>query len=202
MRLIKMFGLAAVAAVAAMAFIGAGSASATDTELCLNHEPPELICDERADFVEFLGSMLILADPVDILCLHVYGEAEALELGDPQLIHFYLFDFLDCGTKSTHSNCEIYVLELPLALLLKTGLDQGLLTFDSGLILVICDNIDIFGIDIECSYDATGLSLAVGAQHLTADDTAVNEVGSDALCPNDPTLDGLLETLDPVYVLE
>ena len=197
-----MFGLAAVAAVAAMAFVGATSASATDTELCLNHEPPELICDERANFVEMLGAGVLLADPVDVLCLHVFGAAEALELADPQLIHVEELEFNNCGTKASHSNCTVQVTELPLALLLKTGLDAGVLTGDNGVTLVDCQNIDIFGVDIECTYDATGLSLAVGAQHLTADDTAVSEVGSDFLCPDDPTLDGLLVTEDPVYVLE
>ncbi len=187
-----MFGLAAVAAVAAMAFIGAGSASATDTELCLNHEPPELICDERAEFVEMLGAGVLLADPVDLLCLHIFVAAEPLELDDPQLVHVDALEFNNCGNKASHSNCTVEVTELPLTLLLKTGLDQGTLTGDNGLALLDCQNIDIFGIDIECTYDGTGLELAVGAQHLTADDTPVTEVGSDFLCPDDPTLDMLL----------
>ena len=192
-----MFGLAAVAA---MAFVGAGSASAeTETQLCIDHDL--LACDDPADLVEMLGSGLLLGDPVDVLCLHVYGAATPLDLDNPQQVHVDVLDFNNCGTKSTHSNCDVEAAELPLFNLLKTGLDQGTLTGESGLVLLDCQNIDIFGTDYHCSYNATGLTLSAGAQHLTADDTAVTEEADDTFCPNNPALDMLLVTVEDRYIL-
>ena len=193
MRLIKMFGLAAVAAVAAMALVGATSASALNTELCTAHSALTCGAGNDANTVSFLGSGELLSDLVDILCLDVHGTATPLALANPQSVHILLLDYLNCGTTSSHNNCDILVLELPLANLNKTGLDAGTLTAENGLVTVICENIDIFGIDIECNYDATGLQFSVGAQHLTASNTKVDKT-SGSLCPEESFVDGLLET--------
>jgi hypothetical protein len=125
----------------------------------------------------------------------------ALGLANPQLIHVTALSYTGCGTNAAHTNCEVVVLELPLAHLNKTGLDTGSFLALGGKIHVICENVDIFGTDIECEYDATGLTFSVGAQHLTAFETPVAEIGSDFLCPNNPTLDGLLHTTEDKYIL-
>ncbi len=147
------------------------------------------------------GGGQILSDLVNVLCLTISGSGTPLGLANPQSVHITSLSFTNCGTKSAHSNCQVTVLELPLSNLLKTGLDTGTLTGANGLTLVNCDNIDIFGIDIHCVYDATGLEFAVGAQHLTANDTSVSFVEGGGLCPEESFLDGLLVTTSNRYVL-
>ncbi len=200
-----MFGLAAVAAVAAMAFIGATSASALNTQLCNSHTALTCAAGQGSTTVSMNnahdGVGTLLSDLVDVLCLSVSGTGTPLGPGNPQLIHITALSFTGCGTTSSHSNCEVTVTELPLAHLVKTGLDAGSLLGLNGKTFLSCENVDIFGTDIECEYDATGLTFSVGAQHLTAFETPVTEIGSDFLCPNNPTLDGLLHTTANRYVL-
>jgi hypothetical protein len=199
MRLIKIFGLGAVAAVAAMALVGATSASATSTQLCKSHDA--LTCDtgEGATSVGMVnqGPGVLLTNLVDVLCLTISVSGTALALANPQLVHITALSFTNCGTKAAHDNCTITVLELPLTNLLKTGLDTGTITGTNGETLVECENIDIFGIDIHCIYDATGLQFSVGAQDLTASKTKVDTI-SGSLCPSpsESFLDGLLTTED------
>jgi hypothetical protein len=205
MRLIKMFGLAAVAAVAAMAFIGATSASALNTQLCNSHAALTCAFGQGSTSVTMNnahdGVISVLSDLVDILCLNVSLTGTPLALANPQLVHVTDQELGACGTTASHNNCEITVTELPLAHLNKTGLDTGSLLGLSGKKLIECENVDIFGTDIECEYDFTGLTFSVGAQHLTAFETPMTEIGSDFLCPNNPTLDGLLHTTANRYVL-
>jgi len=65
---------------------------------------------------------------------------------------------------------------------------------------VICENIGGF-IDIDCKYNTTGILFAAGAQHLTANETTVTEVGDKFLCPNNSKLDGLVKSLTNTYIL-
>ena len=196
-----MFGLAAVAAVAAMAFVGATSASAANTQLCTAHTA--LTCSSGATTVTMnnsgQGVGTLLSELVNVLCLTVEGSGEVLALASPQSIHTTI-SFSGCGTKSTHSNCTVTVLAQSLTNLNKTGLDTGTITGVSGETLVNCDNIDIFGIDIHCIYDTTGLQFSVGGQHLTASNTKVDKI-SGSLCPEESFLDGLLKTTSNRYVL-
>ncbi len=206
MRLTRTLGLAAVAAVAAMAFVGVTSASAANTQLCNTHTA--LTCGSAATSVSMTNTgqgvgTLLTDHGVDVLCLTISASGTPLGLANPQQIHITALSFTNCGTKAAHSNCQVSVLELPLANLNKTGLDAGTIQGASGLTLVNCDNIDIFGIDIHCVYESNGLTLAVGAQHLTANDTSVSFVEGGELCPSESFLDGLLSTLTstPVTVL-
>ncbi len=203
MRLIRMFGLAAVAAVAAMAFVGATSASAANTRLCNTHTA--LTCGSAATSVAMnnsgQGVGTLLTDLVNVLCLTISASGTPLGLANPQTVHFTGLVISNCGTQGAHSNCQLTVLELPLANLNKTGLDAGTITGTNGLILVSCDNIDIFGIDIHCIYDFTGLQFSVGAQHLTANDTSITFVEGGSLCPEESFLDALLKTTSNRYVL-
>ncbi len=199
MRLVKMLGLAAIAAVVAMAFVGATSASATN--LCNSHSA--VTCEEgqEASSVSMVneGVGTLLTDLVNVLCLTI--SASGTPLADSQTIHISSLSFTNCGTKATHENCKVSVLgDLPLVNLFNTGLDAGTIVGTDGEILVNCDNIDIFGIDIHCVYDGTGLEFPVGNQHLTADNTQVDKI-SGSLCSEESYLDGLLETTANRYVL-
>ncbi len=194
MRLMKMFGLAAVAAVVAVAFVGAASASATLTQLCNAHVASTCSLPATSVSMTNEGVGTLLTEVVDILCLTISGSGTPLAAGSPQQIHITSLSFTGCGTKSAHNNCTVSVLEMPLANLLKTGLDEGTLTGTSGLTLVECENIDIFGIDIHCVYEIAGLQFSAGGQHLTANETAINIVEGEFICPEESFLDALLET--------
>jgi hypothetical protein len=205
-----MIGLAAVAAMAAMAFVGATSASAASTALCNTNVHPneELVIDkdskdivlhlpcpsgQLATGVSQAGSGELLGT-LNIKCDTVNGLGTPLALGNPQQVHISGLDFESCET-SESDGCHVLVLEQPLSNLNKTGLDAGTLTATNGRTFVECE--DVFGsIDVECEYDAEGLQFSVGAQHLTAEETPVDEIGSDLLCPNEPKLDGLLTNVD------
>ncbi|HEY5709745.1 MAG TPA: hypothetical protein VIS51_10145, partial [Solirubrobacterales bacterium] len=190
MRLIKMFGLAALAAVAAMAFVGATSASAGPTLICSNHH--ELLClpgGHVASIHQVLaeGSIGKLLATINVLCLGFLVEATALGLGSPQSIHATSQTFTGCGTGSAHSNCTVTVQEQPLSNLLKTGLDEGVLTATSGRTRLQCSNLGI-----DCVYDLEGIEFAVGGGHLTANETPTNELGGKFFCPDEGLLDALL----------
>lgn len=93
------------------------------------------------------------------------------------------------------------MLELPLANLNKIGLDSGTLIGTNGRIRTACENIDIFGTDVDCTYDFTGVMFSIGAQHLTANEAPINFEEGEFLCPEESFLSGLLETTANRYVL-
>ncbi|HEY7949715.1 MAG TPA: hypothetical protein VID51_02655 [Solirubrobacterales bacterium] len=199
-RLIKMFGLAALAAVAAMAFVGATSASASaSTQICTEHTGLTCAAGKGSATVHqvlaagTVGELLAL---IDVLCLSFLVEATALGLGNPQSIHATSQTFSGCGTGSAHNNCTVTVQEQPLSNLLKTGLDEGVLTATNGRTRLQCSNIGL-----DCVYDLEGIEFAVGGGHLTANETATNELGGKFFCPDEGLLDALLETLGNAYVL-
>lgn len=109
MKLIKMFGLAMVAAVAVMALLGAGSASATSTALCKSDPPntggsaglcpgaDQLSGTTKIDGLQ-LGSGTLTTSLGSITCLgaHIKAESEAgLNLGS-LLGHINVFTYLEC----------------------------------------------------------------------------------------------------------
>ncbi len=204
MRLIKIFGLATVAAIAAMAFVGATSASAeTDTQLCVTHTGG-LTCAQAAGINHWVldtGTVgKILSSLVDVLCLGILMESSGADvgaLGNPQRLDATSMSFTGCGTSSAHSNCTVTVEELPDNNLLKLGLDEGSLEALSGRI-----GLSGCGLGLDCPYDLEGLLFSAGAQHLTANETSVTELGGKLFCPNESQLDFLMETLGNRFVLQ
>ena len=200
MRLVKTFGLAALTAVAAMAFVGATSASAeSNTVLCKTH--PGLLCPPGEEqthihFVLAAGTIFNLLASINILCLGLLRESEPLSLGNPQIVHNVNLSFSGCGTGSAHNNCTITIQEQPLAVLLKTGLDEGVLTAVSGRMRAQCANLGI-----DCVYDLEGAEFSVAGGHATASETTTSELGGKFFCPDEGLLDVLLETLLPVHIL-
>ncbi|HEX6752857.1 MAG TPA: hypothetical protein VF093_04640 [Solirubrobacterales bacterium] len=201
MRLIKMFGLAALAAVVVMAIVGVTSAAATSTSVCRAHTG--LVCSDANGF-EFEGIHAVLAAgtvgellaTIDVLCLGILIEGTVLGLGNPQAIHSTSSSSSGCGTGSAHNNCTVTTQELPLNNLLKTGLDEGVLKATSGRLRLACSNLGL-----DCVYDLAGMEFDVGEGHLTANETPTNELGGKFFCPDEGVLDGLLETLGNAYVL-
>ncbi len=192
MRSIRKIGLAALAAMVAMSLAGTTSASASSTQLCKVNTGLTCPGGEAATSVHMtlapgtVGKLLAL---LNVLCLGVLVEATALGLGAPQPVHALSMSFTGCGTSSSHNNCTVTVQELPLSNLLKTGVDAGILTATNGRTRLVCTG------GIDCVFDTEGLEFAVGGQHLTAEETAVTELGGKFFCPNEGTLDGLLVTL-------
>jgi hypothetical protein len=178
-----------------MAFVDASTASANgSTQLCQVHTG--LTCEGGTAVVNLANEGLVrfLNSIATVLCLNVTSTIIPLALGNPQEIHTLGLSFSNCGTSSTHSNCEITVPEMPLADLLKVGLDEGILTFLSGKIHLHCTKVTIFNVTLDCEYGIAGLEFPVGGQHLTAAETPVEEIGEKTLCPSEPTFDALLET--------
>lgn len=198
MKLIKAFSLAATAATATMALVGTTPASAeTNTQLCNSHS--SLTCSKpttSAHLVLAAGTVLKILSPISVLCLSELWELEPLALSKPQPIHFTTKLALGCGTGSAHNNCSLTTESLPLATLLKTGLDEGSLELLSGNMRLVCSNLGI-----NCVYDLEGTLASVGAQHVTFSEAPVVELGGKFFCPNEGFVDALLETLTSSYVL-
>jgi hypothetical protein len=195
-----MFGLAALAAVAAMAFIGASSASAGDTQLCKVHTG--LLCPGGAQAtteVHMVNSGVgkLLSSLGTVLCLNVLALATPLGLASPQSVHSLETSYTNCGRNSTHTNCTVTVEEEPLFDLLKDGLDHGWLKGVSGLTRVECSGFP----SLNCLYDTTGIEFLVGEQKLVAEETSVEFVEGSFFCPKESTLDGTLLPLEKTYVL-
>jgi hypothetical protein len=202
MRLIKLFGSAALV-MAVIAAIGASSASAErPTQLCKVH-PNELECPEGEGTIEDHQVLApgtvwrLLSSLINILCLSVLKRATPLELGEPQLVHTLELTFAGCGTGAAHSNCTVSVDQLPLLHLLKIGLDTGVLTALNGSFEVECPNLGI-----DCLYDLEGAQFSMGNQHTTALQVPVKPLGGPFFCPPEPKLDFLLVTLEDHFILE
>jgi len=199
MRLIKMFGLAAVAAVAAMAFVGVTPASAGNTQLCNTHKV--LTCSNAATDLHLVlasGTVLkLLTSLVTVLCLNELWESSGAgvgALGKPQRVDLTVKTATGCGTTSAHSNCTFTTESFPDATLLKLGLDEGSLEFLSGAM-----RLQGCGLGLNCLYDLEGFLVAVGAQHVTLNEAPVTELNK--FCP-EITFDALLETLENRFVLQ
>jgi hypothetical protein len=225
MRLVRMLGLSALVILATMAFIGASPASAlTSTALCKKHENPCVSPNkfELLHFTNTAGTVLkILNSIADLLCLNVLTEGHVLALGKPQELHIIQVLLSGCGTDANHNNCTLTFnasQALPwLVSLLRESLNLGTLQFlefeeMQPTTQVKCT---IFGfVKIDCTWDHTGLEIpAEGAGHtagagrgmLTANESPVSLKEGSGLCPEESTLDFLLEPLfedENVYIVE
>jgi len=219
MRLTKMLGLAALAAVATMAFLGASSASATfNSMLC---KKLEHVCEDPLENENFhltltnegAGGVWVvhgLSPLFNILCLLVLLLGEGLELGvassnEQYEIHIAKLTLFGCGTNATHTNCEIKSLELPVLVSLLTeelenggGSGWGTLTKLNGETLVKC-NIPLIG-TIDCIYEGAGTPSKAentGARGMvTANGVALEKTAGSGFCSAESTItQGLLEPL-------
>jgi hypothetical protein len=207
MRRVMKTASAIVLALAATAAVIVTQASAeTSTRLCKVHT--SLVCPEGQEttsdhLVLVPGTVYkILNSLVTVLCLNRLALSTPLELGKPQSLHSEEYVNINCGTNSTHTNCIFTTAEQPLWTLLKTGLDEGSQTATSGLVHVVCNEVGFFKVKVDCIYNITGVLFARGVQHLTAEKTPLKFLEGSFFCPENATLDFLMETLEPSYVLE
>lgn len=208
MKLIKMFGLAAIIACASTALLGVSSASATNnTQLCKVHTATTCPAGSATTAVHIVNKPgtvgFLLSDLVDVLCLNVLGQGTPLALGKPQQIHSTVLSFTQCGSNASHNNCTVTTETQPLFELLNIGLDVGILTATSGVTRVQCT---VFGfIKIDCKYAAAGLEFEVEGGNpgeFSAEETPVSFIAGSALCPEESTLDGELQSLEEVHILQ
>jgi len=208
MRLIKMFGLAAIAAVMAMAFLGASSAMATNTALCkvdvitnINEECPlaNRIHHVHAVSVSATGvqglSAKLLTPVVTVECeaLFLGDVTSPNDLGNPLTIAGnFTYPTCNAGCKATQISAGATVS------VLKTAQELATVTGQAE-ILVQCGEI------LHCVYNGTGLTghglggLSTGATfgekgHITFTNAAVNKVKG-LLCPASASLDALFQIL-------
>ena len=193
MKPIKMFGLAALAALMAMAFVGASSAMAEHTSLCATES--ELCASPITHVHETSVGKGVLKSKLPTIECNVLFLGDALEsgLGNPLVIHGQ-FTYSSCNNfctvKEETANATIEVL--------KSGSELASVTGE-GLVNVKCPFIN-------CNYIGTGLeghalgpltsSQANGSVVLTEQNTE-KESGS---CPEEAFLTLTTTPLSKTYI--
>jgi hypothetical protein len=201
-----MFGLTTIAAVAAMAFVGASSASATNTALCTANE---LVCatgNVYTGHVEALSlSPVLLSSVGNVECEHSVILGNALGLANPLVIHLELIDFTgNCHLGIT--GCTVVTKALGLLLLLKTGHNVATKSLEShgNNVLVNCAGV------LHCVYGGLFSVTALGYNDATEELAIVHTEKvslpkvSGLLCPEEGTWDALYKILLPhkIYIAE
>jgi hypothetical protein len=206
-RLIKTFGLAVISALAAMAFVGASSASATfDTAICL--EPsPTLACpaNKQAEHFHFLDpSAKLLTNVLNVTCHALFlGDALVPLAEAPESLEIYgTFTYTGCNNSCTAK--EVANPELGgHILVLKTAADLAIIEGDEFEVRVVCAGL------IECSYTGNGLqghalssNLPSNAGLVTSHEESVAHLPQGLLdiCPSTGKLDALFEPLVDLWI--
>lgn len=198
-RLIKMFGLAALAAVVAMAFVGASSAMAEeDTVICLE-DSESLKCPEEQEvehvhFSTLEGTPGLLLSSVNVLCKEVLFLGLPLELGKPLVVHGH-FTYTGCHTFSG-SGCTVTEVSTDaLLLILKLALEEAEVA-GHGEVLVECAG-------LHCVYKGEGLAGeaqgSLGSGATVIEEQEVKKV-SGLLCPKTSKLDISTGSLTELFV--
>jgi hypothetical protein len=202
---IKMLGLAAMAALLAMAFVGASSAMAENTTLCTGDGSG---CGITHVHETSVGKAILLSSETTECEALFLGDVTKNELEEPITLGAPLrilgtFAYTNCNggctAKEENGPTEIQVL--------KTGTELGTVTSGSGtwagLVNVTCT---IF--KISCKYVGEGLKgHALGPLtssqvngSVTLSGQVTKEEGEKSLCPNEGKLDITTTPLEKVYI--
>jgi hypothetical protein len=202
MRLAKMFGLAAIAAVAAMAFIGASPASALSTQLC-SQLSVNTGCGTPTTSVHWVSTEAAkILNPTLILeCSVLFASTSVGALGTPaQTIKGH---FTYTGCKSALGSCSAQEVSSEAILAVeKTGTEEAKMT-GSWEVLAFCSGF------IHCVFTSTGVvatikgsdSASAKAGHISIVDQVLGHL-SGALCPASAKLDLLMQPLSAFYIRE
>jgi hypothetical protein len=197
MKSIKMFGLAAVATLMAMAFVGVSSAMAEHTALCADHEA---LCAEPIEHVheKSAGNMTLLTSSLNVVCENVLFLGDTLvALANPLVIHgAFTYPEFECS-----NNCIVEEENGPAELkILREGKELAKVTIE-WLIHVIC-----FGF-INCRYNGVGLlGHGLGPLLSTQLSGEISFIGQKlnkergTLCPSTAKLDLVTTPLEHVYI--
>jgi hypothetical protein len=207
-----MFGLAAIAAVAAMAFVGASSAMAESTLLCTTDTPalaPSAAECTQPTELHYL-SVDAAGNPAKIIWLNSLVNVECnalllaillpgLKTNAPADLHIAAanLQYTNCSpcTVTTEAGGLLLILKLK-----NSGLELGDVTVDGLKVKVVCLGF------IKCVYNSANLvghflgPLATGGNdHITY---TANEVTSESggLCPEKALLHALFRDLTKTYI--
>jgi len=187
---IKMFGLAALAALMAMAFVGATSASASSTQLC-TADP----CGSAVSHVHevSVGKGKLLAGSINVECDVLFLSTSVGALGAPQVIEGN-FTYSNCGGCSATEENGPSAIEV-----LKEGHETTKVTGE-GLVHVNCSGIN-------CRYNGEGLAgtgkgplLSTQANGEVSIQEAVTAKESGFFCPSTSKLDLTTTPLSATYI--
>ena len=204
-RLLKMFGLAAIVAVVAMAFLGASSASAGNTLLCLTNTigltPESGECNPPTSVhYTSVGKGTLLTAAGNIQCEALIQGTTPGTLGAPVLVTVTELNYFNCT-----ATCKVEALTVPKSnpprkgtlLILKTAAELATVVGHEFEVFARC----FFGA-IECEYTGTNLTghglgpNSTGAQdHVTYPGSIVNNNGKYGGCPPTATLHALFQSL-------
>jgi len=207
-KLIKMFGLAAMAALMAMAFAGAGSAMAESTALCdtMPGSGEHEVCP-AGHLVKHVHEVTLESKLAKLLS-SVEVECDVLFLGDVTtegLLSKAAGAWLTIVGKFTYTNCNCEVKETSASStieVLKLGHELADVK-GKGVVLVIC-------IGINCEFTGEGL-LGHALGPLLAEETngevrleeqETKKLAGGFLCPKTAKLDILTTPLSPTYITE
>jgi hypothetical protein len=196
---IKMLGLAAFAALMAMAFLGASSAMAGNTQLCSADESPCAAGNVIAHVHEQTATgapATLLSSLGNITCTALFLGL-TLGSGAPLVIHG---NFTYTGCLRNGSSCTVTEVSTSTLLnVLRTESEKATLT-GSGEVNVHC------GLFINCTYDGEGLEgsaqgalLAGGTQEWVINGATVHHVGG-GICPETGKLDIRMTSLVATYI--
>lgn len=190
-----MFGFAALAAVMAMAFVGASSAMAGSTALCKVDQSPCAAGNVITHVHEVTSAKAKLLSIITVECDVLFlGDVSGASLANP-LVIVGDFTYTNCGScevTETSAKSTIKVLRTAAELAEVTG---------EGKVFVDC------GAALECEYNGVGLK-GHGLGALTAPPNGsvslLNQVttktGGGFFCPKEAKLDITTSALTPTYI--
>lgn len=207
MKSMKTFGLAALAALMAMAFVGVSSAMAGNTQLCTVDENPcgagHAITHIHEETLS--GSLgVLLTSFANIKCDVLFLSSSVGALGAPQDIQGH-FTYTNCKRKKIigEENCTVTEVSGTTALLpvLRTSHEGAAVTYEYEM-SILCGSV------INCTYNgeglegtATGPLLSTETNGETRVENAVTHKLPGGVCPETAELDLLTTPLpNPVYI--
>jgi hypothetical protein len=203
MRLIKMLGLGLVTAIAAMAFVGVGSAMATgQTTLCKENKTP---CPEAQRYgagtlveglavsPKLLGTFFGFTGSVE--CEHsvVSGKLES-SAGTPLVGKIEKITFTGNCHSTFGGTCTVTTVKTGKLDILRTAANLGTATSLGNEVKVSCNGFP----SIECVFGGSPQLHAEGSpvKHLTATEASLTAVSGSA-CPTNPRWDALYKIIQP-----
>lgn len=196
MKPINMLGLAVLTALTALAFVGASSAMAENTQLC-NKDPLNGACSAPVTAVHevSLGKGKILSSSFNVECDVLFSSTSVGALGAPQVIKGH-FTYSNCN-----GNCTVTeVSTIWIRKILKKGHEIAEDT-QTGEVHVHCPGF------LDCDYDAQNLIGTVKGPLLASDENGETAISGQELhkvsglfCPLAGYLDLTLAGLLPEYI--
>ncbi|MFL5900699.1 MAG: hypothetical protein ACJ75S_05820 [Solirubrobacterales bacterium] len=198
MKAIKTIGLAALTALMAMAFLGASSAMAENTQLCQT-KPNPCVVPVTSMLEESVGKAKLLTSFGTTECNVLFSTSSVGALGAPQKI-VGTFTYINCelvkGACTVVEENGTAVLEV-----LREGHEKAKVTYKF-LIHVVCGKI------LDCSYTGTNLvGTATGPELSTQPNGEVALLGQEMtkeaggfLCPKSTKLDITTTPSSAIYI--